>query len=304
MIPPGPEFAVPLRAVDQVEVLDRTDLVRLVAVKTVSVDDPYMAGHFPGRTMLPAVFLLEALRQAVMAGLDPARRLELLEVTSARLLSPMAGGDSILLEIVAVPVDDSLRWTVRADCTGRAGVPVATLKVLVGCAGEEQLTPPADRERPARTPVAFGHARIKRLLPVRHPMLLVDQVLTVEPGESLQAEKAVTGGELCYQGLGEDTPTSAYAYPRSLMLESFGQTAALLWRQSTGDRLDGKVLMLAAIRHCRFDGSAHPGDILRHTVRVERLAGDSAIFSGETWAGNHQLAAVGSLVAVCRPQPT
>src|SRR4051812_8732195 len=49
-------FAAPLRAVDRVELLTLDGGLRLRASKRVTAEDPYMAGHFPGLTMLPAVF--------------------------------------------------------------------------------------------------------------------------------------------------------------------------------------------------------------------------------------------------------
>src|SRR3989338_6830635 len=36
----------------------------LVAIKNVSVNEPFFAGHFPGRPIMPGVLMLEALAQA------------------------------------------------------------------------------------------------------------------------------------------------------------------------------------------------------------------------------------------------
>src|SRR5262245_12867560 len=37
---------------------------RVVAVKNVSVNEPYFQGHFPGRPIMPGVLILEAMAQA------------------------------------------------------------------------------------------------------------------------------------------------------------------------------------------------------------------------------------------------
>lgn len=38
--------------------------VRLVAVKNVSVNEPFFGGHFPGHPVMPGVLILEAMAQA------------------------------------------------------------------------------------------------------------------------------------------------------------------------------------------------------------------------------------------------
>ncbi|WP_069868148.1 3-hydroxyacyl-ACP dehydratase FabZ family protein [Streptomyces malaysiensis] len=146
------------------------------------------------------------------------------------------------------------------------------------------------------------HADIRRILPHRHPVLLVDRVLDLEPGVRIVATKAVTGGEPCYAGLDEDLPVSAYAYPASLLVESFGQTGAVLWLYSaatSGERREG-TLIFGSAREVTITGSAYPGDVLRHTVEIDQLIGDNAFMRGETWVGDRRIATLGSVLAVVR----
>ncbi|MGP3947300.1 hypothetical protein [Streptomyces sp. 7N604] len=300
-------FAAPLRAVDRVETTFGPTGTRLRAYKKVSADDPYMAGHFPGLTMLPAMFLLEGLRQAVAQGLADDGPPELLEVRSARMLAPMPAGDEIGMDVAVEPLaqsaDAGIRWALTARCARRDGTPVAVVKAVVGTPRTDGLQAPAPP--PARTgrPPSADHARIRQLLPVRHPMLLVDRVASVEAGREICAVKAVTGSEPCYQGLPEGLSGREYAYPRSLSLESFGQAAALLWLETVGGGgVPDGVLMLAAIRDCRFEGAVYPGDVLRHVVRLDQLVGDNAFLSGEIWVDDRCLASMGSLIAVNRPR--
>ncbi|GGO79949.1 hypothetical protein [Wenjunlia tyrosinilytica] len=296
-------FAAPLRAVDRVELLTLDGGLRLRAAKLVTAEDPYMAGHFPGLTMLPAVFLLEGVRQAVAQAFGLADPPELLEVRSARLLAPMLGGEEITIDAGLEPQPEGERWAVNARCTRQDGTAVATLKVLVGVPrGLESLAPPTAPPGPADGEPVIDHARIRELLPVRHPMLLVDRVVSVEPGRGISAVKAVTGSEPCYQEMPEGLPTARYAYPRSLAFESFGQSAALLWLVGAGVEVPDGVLMLAAIRDCRFAGGVGPGEALRHVVRLEQLVSGNAFMSGEIWAGTRCVAVVGSLIAVNRPR--
>lgn len=146
-----------------------------------------------------------------------------------------------------------------------------------------------------------GYAQLLALLPVRHPMVLVDRVTGFEPGGSIETAKAVTGSEPCYQGMAEGLPAERYAYPRSMILESFGQSAALLWLGGREDAAADSLPMVGRLRDCAFSGSAFPGDVIRHRVRVERLVDDNAFMSGESLIGDQVILTVGSLIAVARP---
>lgn len=145
-------------------------------------------------------------------------------------------------------------------------------------------------------------ADIRELLPHGHPMLLVDRVLELTPGASIVGAKAITLGEQCYGTLNGAQPAERYAYPVSLLLESFGQTAALLWlhtrlREAAGE---DRIVMLVAARDCRIERDALPGDVLRHVARIEHAAADTLLIAGETFVGDRRVASIGSMMAVMR----
>jgi len=52
----------PMLLVDRVAELVPDD--RIVAIKAVSINEPFFAGHFPGRPIMPGVLIVEALAQA------------------------------------------------------------------------------------------------------------------------------------------------------------------------------------------------------------------------------------------------
>ncbi|MET7294788.1 hypothetical protein ABZS79_22115 [Streptomyces griseoloalbus] len=293
-------YAAPLRAVDRIEVLSEGPEARLVLHKTVNPDDPYMAGHFPGLTLLPAVFVLEALRQAVTTLVGADEPLNLLEVRSGRWLAPMQGGDEIRLDVTVTPAGDGRRL-VTADGVRQDGTPVAAVKATLGDRDAVLAArPPADLAPPAADgPPGPDYTGILGLLPVRHPMLMVDRVETLDPGRVITVAKAVSGSEPCYQGLPDGLPLSRYMYPRSLMLESFGQASVLLWL-STGTA-EG-VPVAAAFRDCRFFGEVRPGAVLRHVSRIDRLMTDNVFVSGQTWDGDRCVMTVGALVGSSRPR--
>ncbi|MGN6372221.1 MAG: 3-hydroxyacyl-ACP dehydratase FabZ family protein [Solirubrobacteraceae bacterium] len=142
---------------------------------------------------------------------------------------------------------------------------------------------------------------IRRLLPHGHPMLLVDRVVALERGRAITGTKAITFSEPCYRQLSMNLPLEQYAYPVSLLLESFGQTAALLWLHAVGQNVSNdRVLMLVTVQDCRIDGRALPGDVLRHVVRLVQVAAGVAVFEGETYVESSRIVSVGSLIAVMR----
>jgi 3-hydroxyacyl-[acyl-carrier-protein] dehydratase len=147
--------------------------------------------------------------------------------------------------------------------------------------------------------VTLDHAEVLALLPVGHPMVLVDRAVSLSPGVAIETVTAVSGSEPCYQGLAAGLPAARYAYPRSLLLESFGQSAALLWFCSASRDLDA-VPMVGRLRNCQFHGDAQPGDVVHHVVQVDDMVDDTAFMSGYSSVGGRRLLTVGSLIAVRR----
>lgn len=148
----------------------------------------------------------------------------------------------------------------------------------------------------------LNHAQIKRLLPHRYPMALVDAVMSVEPGVRIVAIKNVTGNEPCFATLPDDADWPAYAYPGSLMMESFGQASGLLFLLGMQQQieLDGTVMLFGAATRCRFEGEAFPGDTLEHRARLERTFTDAAIFRGEVWVSDRRIVTIERMVMALR----
>jgi 3-hydroxyacyl-[acyl-carrier-protein] dehydratase len=145
-------------------------------------------------------------------------------------------------------------------------------------------------------------AEIKRLLPHRYPMLLVDRVLDLVPGESLTAVKAVTCNEPWYQALGESAAVEQFAYPPVLLVESWGQAAGLLAVQPGAEaRSAGQVMLAGAMSGVEFLRPVHPGEVLEHRVRVVRAVSDAVIFEGESLVGGEVVMRLSHMVMAFRP---
>jgi len=85
------------------EILERDDR-RIKAVKTLSPDEPYLAGHFPGRPLMPGVLICECVFQAGAAllfgrgSMDPGRVPVLSKIQSARFRRPVFRGARLVIE--------------------------------------------------------------------------------------------------------------------------------------------------------------------------------------------------------------
>ncbi|MEU9386610.1 3-hydroxyacyl-ACP dehydratase [Streptomyces sp. NPDC048279] len=148
----------------------------------------------------------------------------------------------------------------------------------------------------------YGVCRIKKTIPHRGEILLVDRVTRVRPGETLTALKAVSGNEPCYARLGPEAAAADYAYPTSLVIESWAQSAVLLsvWDTPNPDVLAGKLELAGAINEVTVGVRTYPGDVLEHRVRLVKSAGETAVLAGETYAAGREVLRVGSFVVALR----
>ena len=87
---------------------------RIVALKNVSINEPFFQGHFPGYPIMPGVLLVEAVAQAGGALLlteIPDRHNKLMVFTGiekARFRRPVVPGDQARIEV------EVLQWRSRA----------------------------------------------------------------------------------------------------------------------------------------------------------------------------------------------
>jgi 3-hydroxyacyl-[acyl-carrier-protein] dehydratase len=133
-IPRTQPYAVPLIALDHLEVTPLNDGFWVTATKTVLPDDPYLPAHFPGRPIYPGVFVLETLSQAVVAATEeaPDRRakLKLTCLRSARFLAPLLPGD-VLRSSITIRSEPRGNYEVSAECRSE-GRKVAKIRAVFG----------------------------------------------------------------------------------------------------------------------------------------------------------------------------
>ena len=124
--------------------------------------------------------------------------------------------------------------------------------------------------------------QILKQLPHRYPILLVDRVLSIEKGKSIQALKNVTINEPFFTGHFPHRPVM----PGVLMLEAMAQTAALLAFDTLGVVPDDKtVYYFAGIDGARFKRPVEPGDQLVMDVTLDRMKSGIFKFKGISRVG-------------------
>jgi 3-hydroxyacyl-[acyl-carrier-protein] dehydratase len=95
----------PLLLVDRVLEFEKGR--RLVALKNVTINEPFFVGHFPQRPVMPGVLMLEALAQAAAilalesAGIeiDDKTLVYFAAIDHARFKRPVEPGDQLRLEV-------------------------------------------------------------------------------------------------------------------------------------------------------------------------------------------------------------
>ena len=133
--------------------------------------------------------------------------------------------------------------------------------------------------------------QILEYLPHRYPFLLVDRVLSCDPGKTIVALKNVTINEPFFQGHFPNYPVM----PGVLIIECMAQAAAILTFHSEKAKPDkGSVYFFVGIDNARFKKPVVPGDTLRLQVAITRHVRGiwkfaAQAFVGETMAAESEI---------------
>ena len=127
----------PFLLIDRVLELVRKE--RIVALKNVTINEPFFAGHFPGAPIMPGVLIIEAIAQAGGALLLTEvgdRENKLMVFTSierAKFRKPVVPGDQLRLEVKVIGWR-AVRNMVAARMEGIASVDGRKVaEAIVGC---------------------------------------------------------------------------------------------------------------------------------------------------------------------------
>ena len=128
---------------------------------------------------------------------------------------------------------------------------------------------------------ALDIRRIMQALPHRYPMLLVDRVTRLVPGESIAAVKAVSMNEGFFQGHFPGRPIM----PGVLVIEALAQAAGILALATAGHLDGGKLVYFLSIEEAKFRVPVEPGVLLDLEVAFLQKRSGASKFTGRALVG-------------------
>lgn len=121
---------------------------------------------------------------------------------------------------------------------------------------------------------------VKRMLPHRYPLLLVDRARDLRVGESIVGIKNVTANEPYFEGHFPDRPIM----PGVLVVEAMAQTSALLVGRTLDLSPENADIYFLSVERAKFRQPIEPGDQVELHVRklnarqrVWRLSGKALV---------------------------
>ncbi len=113
----------------------------------------------------------------------------------------------------------------------------------------------------------FDVERIKKMIPHRYPILMIDRVCDLVRDKSATGIKNVTVNEPYFQGHFPEKPIM----PGVLIIEAMAQTSAVLVVASLGEEMEGRLVYFMSVDHARFRKLITPGDtVYLHIEKIHK----------------------------------
>jgi 3-hydroxyacyl-[acyl-carrier-protein] dehydratase len=148
----------------------------------------------------------------------------------------------------------------------------------------------------------YALSELLAILPHRPPFLFVDEVVSLEPGQSIHARRMLRSDEPQFAGHFPGRPIM----PGVLVAEALAQTSGLLLGLS--ERLASTVppthpkIFFLATTNIKFTHPSAPGDVLELHCRTERNFGSLYRFNVEASVGRHAIASGSLTLALMETQ--
>ena len=129
--------------------------------------------------------------------------------------------------------------------------------------------------------------QIKKFLPHREPMLLIEKISNIASMQSATGHINVQANKFYFDGHFPGQPV----FPGVLIVEAFGQTAAALSAYCLNPKeFENKLVFLMTIDKARFRVPIVPPCELLLNVKVEKIKGKIWKYSGVAMVGNKVMA--------------
>ena len=123
--------------------------------------------------------------------------------------------------------------------------------------------------------ITLDVTEIKKILPHRFPMLLVDRILDLEPMKWAVGVKNISVNEMQFLGHFPENPIM----PGVLMIEAMAQVGGVALLYPPENR--GKIAVFAKIDKVRFHKQIVPGDQVITRAEVTKIHGEMAVIHCE-----------------------
>ncbi len=159
-------------------------------------------------------------------------------------------------------------------------------------------TLPLPGRRPGGPPGEWDITAIMDLLPHRYPFLLVDRIMAIEEGVSIEGLKNVTINEPFFQGHFPGQPTM----PGVLILEAMAQVGGMLMLNSVDDP-GNKLMYFMGIDGAKFRRPVVPGDQLHFKLTLINAKRRTMKMRGEAFVDGQLVAEAELLATVVDKRP-
>jgi len=126
--------------------------------------------------------------------------------------------------------------------------------------------------------------QIMEIIPHRQPILMVDQIIELEPGKRVVGLKNISANEPVFAGHYPGNPI----FPGVLIVEALAQAGAVALLSQP--EYAGRVPIFAGIDECKFRKPVLPGDQLRLEVEIVAVRRGLGIGKGKAFVGDNMVA--------------
>jgi len=117
----------------------------------------------------------------------------------------------------------------------------------------------------------FNSDQIQKILPHRHPFLLVDRIIELEEGVRAVGTKCVSANETFFTG---HFP-QMHIMPGVLIIEALAQVGAVIILSQPQNK--DKIAFFAGIKNAKFRKKVIPGDVLTLETTITRMKGPMGV---------------------------